>query len=269
MDSLQRIPCDWCGTQSPAQSVSCIACGAPLDIRKAVSLAGWRAAPRIKNMTELHFSRSTVQIEGEIVPVAEITLGEGDAVYFEGDVLAWKEDSVLLTVMQVQSSVQRTLLGAPYVISVAYGVGRAAFAREHSGEMVALPMHPGMELDVREHAMLVASYEIGYTFVRIQGLRNILYGGQGMYMDRFITRDRPGLLLLHGYGNVFERTLGQGESILIEPGAFLYKDSSVTMNIELQQLTTGMFGGANFNLVRMIGPGRVGIQSMYVHHESG
>jgi uncharacterized protein (AIM24 family) len=269
MDSLQRIPCDWCGTQSPAEAVSCVACGAPLDVRKAVSLAGWRSAPRIKDMTELHFSHSTVQVEGEIVPVAEITLGDGDAVYFEGGVLAWKEDSVLLTVMQVQSTVQRTLFNLPYVISVAYGVGRAAFAREHSGELVALPMHPNTELDVREHALLVASYEIGFTFVRIQGLRNILFGGQGMYMDRLITREGPGLLLLHGYGNVFERILQPGECILIEPGAFLYKDAAVTMNVELQQLSSGVFGGTNFNLVRMTGPGRVGIQSMYVHHETG
>jgi uncharacterized protein (AIM24 family) len=115
----------------------------------------------------------------------------------------------------------------------------------------------------------VASYEIGFSFVRVQGLRNILFGGQGMYMDRFITRERPGLLMLHGYGNVFERILQPGESILIEPGAFLYKDAAVTMNVELQQLSSGVFGGTNFNLVRMTGPGRVGIQSMYVHHETG
>src|SRR5216684_4257285 len=88
----------------------------------------------------------------------------------------------------------------------------------------------------------------------------------GMFMDRFVTSNQPGLLLLHGYGDVFERVLRPGESIMMEPGAFLYKDSSVTMNIESQQLTTGFFGGTGMNLARMTGPGRVGIQSMYVHH---
>ena len=125
-----------------------------------------------------------------------------------------------------------------------------------------------MELDVREHAFLLCSHHIDYSYVRIKGLRNILFGGQGMYMDRFVTTNVPGLLVLHGYGNVFERVLRQGESILIEPGAFLYKDSAVTMNVESQQLTTGLFGGTSMNLARMTGPGRVGIQSMYVHHET-
>ena len=41
--------------------------------------------------------------------------------------------------------------------------------------------------------------------MRIKGLRNILFGGQGMFMDRFVTANEPGLLMLHGYGNVFER----------------------------------------------------------------
>lgn len=89
-----------------------------------------------------------------------------------------------------------------------------------------------------------------------------------MFMDRFMTGSEPGMLILHGYGNVFERTLKPGESIMIEPGGFLYKDASVTMNVELQNLSTGWFGGSGINLARMTGPGRVGIQSMYVHHDT-
>lgn len=131
-----------------------------------------------------------------------------------------------------------------------------------------LPLHPTMELDVREHAFLLASHSIDFSYTRVQGLRNILFGGQGMFMDRFVTRDQPGLLILHGYGNVFERRLAAGESIIVEPGAFLYKDASVTMNVESQKLTTGFFGGVGMNLARMTGPGRLGIQSMYHHHNT-
>src|SRR5258708_28392880 len=87
-----------------------------------------------------------------------------------------------------------------------------------------------MELDVREHAFLIGTHSLNYSFVRIKGLANLLHGGSGMYMDRFITQNYPGLLLLHGYGNVFQKTLQGGEKILIEPGGFLYKDSSVAIN---------------------------------------
>ena len=87
-------------------------------------------------------------------------------------------------------------------------------------------------------------------------------------MDRFVTTNTPGLLVLHGYGNVFERRLTAGESILIEPGAFLYKDAAVTMEVEIQRLSAGFFGGMGMSLARMTGPGRLGIQSMYHHHQT-
>jgi uncharacterized protein (AIM24 family) len=207
-------------------------------------------------------------VEGEIVPAAEINLGQGDSIFFEHHVMLWKEPNVPLTLMSLAGGMKRAFAGMPFLISVATGPGRIAFSRDATGELVVLPLHPGMELDVREHAFLLSSHQIDYSFVRVKGLTNILFGGQGMYMDRFITTSTPGLLILHGYGNVFERRLAAGESIMVEPGAFLYKDSSVTMQVEFQKLGTGFFGGTTMSLARMTGPGRVGIQSMYVHHKT-
>jgi uncharacterized protein (AIM24 family) len=267
-EPIQRIQCQWCHSMNEKTALTCRSCGAALDVRDLVSESGWREAPRIRDMTEIQFSNSTCQVEGEIVPVAEINLARGDSVFFEHHVMLWKDDTVPLTVMSLQGGMKRALAGMPFIISVANGSGRIAFSRDASGELVILPLHPGMELDVREHAFLLASQHIAYSYVRIKGLRNILFGGQGMFMDRFVTANAPGLLILHGYGNVFERTLQAGESILVEPGAFLYKDSSVTMEIETQKLTSGLFGGMGMNLAKMTGPGRIGIQSMYVHHHT-
>src|SRR5437870_431201 len=98
MDAVQRIQCEWCRSQNLPQDTSCWACGAPLNIRNLVSESGWREAPRIRDMTEIRFGNSTCQVEGEIVPVAEINLGAGDSIYFEHHVLLWKEHNVPLTV---------------------------------------------------------------------------------------------------------------------------------------------------------------------------
>jgi len=267
-EPLERLQCQWCQSLNQKTALACRSCGAPLDVRNLVSESGWREAPRIRDMTEIHFSSSTCQVEGEIVPVAEINLSPADAIFFEHHVMLWKDESVPLTLMALSGGFKRAFAGMPFLISVATGPGRIAFSRDATGELVVLPLHPGMEVDVREHAFLLSSHQIQYSFVRIKGLTNILFGGQGMYMDRFVTAGSPGLLILHGYGNVFERTLAAGESILLEPGAFLYKDSSVAMEVQFQKLGTGFFGGANMSLARMTGPGRVGIQSMYVHHKT-
>lgn len=267
-ETLERLECRWCQSQNETTALNCRACGAPLDVKDLVSDSGWREAPRLRDLTEIRFGQSTCQVEGEIVPVAELTLAAGDSVFFEHHVMLWKDERVPLTTLALPGSLKRVLAGMPFVISVAGGPGRIAFSRDATGELVVLPLQPGMELDVREHAFLLCSHAIQYTYVRIKGLYNILFGGQGMFMDRFVAAQAPGLLLLHGYGNVFERRLAAGESILVEPGAFLYKDASVTLAVEPQKLGTGLFGGVALNLARLTGPGRIGIQSMYVHHHT-
>jgi uncharacterized protein (AIM24 family) len=262
---VEMILCRWCQAQNQPGTTSCMTCGAPLDERDKVSDSGWREAPRLRDMTEFRFSSSTCQVEGELVPVAEVNLHPQDGVYFEHHVLLWKDESVPLQTMNTGG--KRSIGGMPHIVTVASGPGRVAFSRDAPGELVVLPLHPGMELDVREHAFLVASHSVQYSFIRIKGLVNLLHGGSGMYIDRFITAGQPGVLMLHGNGNVLERTLRPGEKILVEPGGFLYKDSTVSMQAQQMPLKTGMFRHGMY-LAEMTGPGRVGIQSMYHHHVS-
>ena len=134
--------------------------------------------------------------------------------------MLWKDDAVAMSVLQIPGGMKRAFAGMPFIISVATGPGRIAFSRDATGELVVLPLHPGMELDVREHAFLLASHQIDYSFVRIKGFANILFGGQGMYMDRFVTTNTPGLLILHGYGNVFERRSGPAKASWWNPARF-------------------------------------------------
>src|SRR5260370_11316925 len=125
-----------------------------------------------------------------------------------------------MAVMPLGCGMKRAFAGMPFIITGSQGPGRIAFSRDATGELVVLPLHPSVELDVREHAFLLASHSIGYSYVRIKGLKNILFGGQGMFMDRFVGSNQQGLLLLHGYRNVFERMPQPGQSILLEPGDF-------------------------------------------------
>ncbi|HET6386104.1 MAG TPA: AIM24 family protein [Armatimonadota bacterium] len=266
MEPLQRLKCQWCESLNTTDAVSCQSCGGSLGVAALVTDSGWREAPRLRDRTEIRFQGSVCQVEGEVVPVAEIQLGAESRIFFEHRALLWKDILVRLDVMPLAGGVKRMLAGMPFFITLATGPGRLAFSRDSSGELVVMPLHPGMEVDVREHAFLLASSHIQYSFVRIQGLRNILLGGQGMFMDRFVTNTTPGLLVLHGYGNVFERTLAPGETMVVEPGAFLYKDSSVDMKAETLQLTSGLLGGTRMKLARLTGPGRIAIQSMYHHH---
>src|ERR1700759_683421 len=144
---MDLIECQWCRAQNQAGTTSCGTCGAPLDVRNVVSDSGWREAPRLRDMTEFRFHNSTVQVEGELVPAAEIALGQGDAVYFEHHVMLWKDEPTPVAAMPTQGGGRRLFGGMPFVLTMAYGPGRVAFSRDNPGELVVLPLHPGMGLD--------------------------------------------------------------------------------------------------------------------------
>lgn len=68
-----------------------------------------------------------------------------------------------------------------------------------------------------------------------------------------------------GHGSVFEKMLAAGESVDIAPSEWLYKDASVMMETKVGRLTSGLFGGMSLIGNRFTGPGRVGLQSIYMH----
>ena len=121
---MDRIECQWCKAQNETGRTNCLTCGAPLDTKDLVTDSGWAEAPRLRDMTEFRFSNSTCQIEGEIVPVAELALASGDSVFFEHHVLLWKDESTPLSAMAMSGGLKRMLGGMPHIISIAQGPGR-------------------------------------------------------------------------------------------------------------------------------------------------
>ena len=210
------------------------------------------------------FGGVTYHIEGELVPVLHLELGTLP-VYFEHHILLWKDPRVEITLKPLKGAMKRVLSGMPVFMTQAAGPGRIAFSRDGVGHVFALHMKPGEALDVREHQFLAATDVVDYTFTRVKGAANILFGGTGFFIDTFTAR-QEGIIWLHGYGNVFTVTLGVGETIDIEPGGWIYKDRGVQMQTIFQKVATGIFAsGGQLFWNRFTGSGRIALQSMYVH----
>jgi uncharacterized protein (AIM24 family) len=228
------------------------------------------AVPRLLPTAAEHETLAgvTYHIDGELVPVLQLELGERP-VYFEHHILLWKDPAVEVRVKALGGAFERFLAGMPIFMTEAQGPGRIAFSRNAVGHVFAMHLRAGEGLDVREHQFLAATHHVEFNCTTVKGFKNLFWGGSGMIVDQFFCRANEGVLWLHGYGNVFEETLGPGDQIDIEPGAWVYKDTSVTLETNLTSLSTGMFGGSNLALNRFIGPGRVGFQSMAMpHHDT-
>lgn len=204
-------------------------------------------------------------IEGELVPVLQVELAM-TGIYFEHHILLWKDTSVDIGIKALSGAFKRMLAGMPVFMTETRGMGRIGFSRDGAGHILPIHLQRGQALDVREHQFLAATNDVDYTFTWTKGAANVLFGGQGFFIDTFACPNKEGILWLHGYGNVFEVTLGPGEQIDIEPGGWLYKDRTVQMDTIFQKLSTGFFASAgSLFWNRFTGPGRVGLQSMYYH----
>ncbi len=232
--------------------------------------------------TELHNPKSplkladmTISIDGELVPVVDIMLGNQLSVYFEHHILLWKHPGVQIGFKSLRGAAKRFFAGLQIFITEAQGPGNISFSRDSVGQVVALRLQPGQMVEVREHQFLVATSNVDYGFTFMQGAANILFSRTGLFIDQFTCRGGEGLVLLHGYGNVFEKTLAPGETLDVEPGAWLWKDPSVQMTVTtvagsqrgggILGAIGGMMAGASIILNRFTGPGRIGIQSMTYH----
>jgi len=260
--------CPYCRLLSEAAGVTCPHCGAPTDVRSRVAKSGWVAQPPIRDMARIRFNRSTCQISGSYVPVADLKLDAEDSVYFTHHVLLHAEPSVELDTMQMPDGWVRMRAGKPLIMMTARGPGFLALSSDEPGETIAVPLHPERPIDVVAHRLLAATGNVAYQWIRtglwftsqVKGEGKVTHYPMWPHMDRLSTSGTPGLVLLHAAGNVFIRDLGASDDLLIQPKSMVWKDRAVRMSL----LTEHSAGGRGSHmLARLRGPGRIAMQSVY------
>jgi uncharacterized protein (AIM24 family) len=266
------VRCDWCGAQVDSSEGTCPSCGAALKLPVRVTQGGWTQLPARKDMTKLQIGNSSCQIEGVYVPAADMKLAPGDSVYFSHHVLLWKDAPVNITIMPLNW--KRVFAGMPLIMTQATGPGHIAFSQDNPGELIPVALQPGQSIDVREHLFLVATSNVTYNFFQTgiwfqthEGKEVKTHYPAGYFMDRFATGQTPGLLILHAGGNVFTRTLAPGQTILVKPTALVFKDPTVQMQLHFEH-PSGVFAmwrswSNRYLWLRLRGPGRIAIQSVY------
>jgi len=277
MSTIQTVAytCPFCRLPSDASGVSCPNCGAPVNVRAAMSDSGWVEQPAVKDMARIQFGQSRCQIEGTLVPSADFGLAAGEGVVFSHHTLLWASPGTHLEPWAKGSFFTRKFAGMPLVLMRASGPGHVALSEDHPGEVVALPIPPGHAFVVREHAFLAITDSVDYTWrnspvwMRVQKGNDTEYEYPiGPFIDLFVASGaQPGLLLLHCPGNLFVRDLAQGQAILVQPSSIVYADTSVHLGLHAEYPHAGGALWRSFEYrtvwLRLRGPGRVAVRSIF------
>ncbi|TWE11298.1 AIM24 family protein [Rudaeicoccus suwonensis] len=274
--------CPYCRVTTDGMDRTCPHCGAPVDVALRRTSGGWIEQPPIRDMARLQFNRSTCQISGSYVPVAEMRLDQADSVYFSHHVLLHADPQVALEAMKMSGGWNRMMAGMPLIMMTAKGPGFVAFSHQHPGETLAIPLQHGQAVDVAEHKFLVGTTNISYGWhdpnvwyetADSDGKDQEIHRPIGYSIDRFTAQEGPGLLLLHAPGNVMVRDLAVGEKVLIQPSAFIWKDPKVNLflHFEYPGGTTWFSNNARWESknvwLKLSGPGRVAMSSVFERPE--
>jgi uncharacterized protein (AIM24 family) len=220
--------------------------------------------PRATEPSVEQFRGGSASIAGTLVPKLVFDLDGTGGVFFEHHTLLWKDAALSIELKKLPGGLKRKIAGLDFFLTQSRGPGRIAFSHDAPGKIVDHHLEPGQALLVREHHFVAATENLEYTFERVKGVRSMLLGGSGFFVDRFGATNGRASVWVMGAGDVFEATLDAGEQIDIEAGSWLYRDPSVRMEAVTMGLKTGMFGGGGkLTWNRFTGPGRVGIQTMF------
>src|SRR5260370_35605050 len=102
----------------------------------------------------LHVADMTITIDGQLVPVVDVMLGNQLSIYFEHHILLWKHPGVQIGFKSLRGMAKRFFAGLQVFMTEAQRPGNISFSRDSVRHIVPLLLQPGQLVEVREHQFL-------------------------------------------------------------------------------------------------------------------
>jgi uncharacterized protein (TIGR00266 family) len=229
-------------------------------------------APRIRKADEIDY-----RIFGHEMQFVEVELDPGESAIAEAGAMMYKDPAVVMETVfgdasreaglvdKLLSAGKRLLTGESLFITLftnrGAGKAKVAFAAPFPGTIlpVSLP-DVGGELVCQKDSFLAAArgVSIGVYFQR--RILTGLFGGEGFLMEKL---SGDGVVFVHAGGTVVERTLAPGEALHVDTGCVVAFQVGVDLDIErVGGVKSMLFGGEGVFFAKLVGPGKVWLQSL-------
>lgn len=206
------------------------------------------------------------QIIGKTVPTVEVTLNKGESMYTQRGGMTWQTQGIQMATNArggIMKSLGRMFAGESIFMSTytaEIDQAKIAFATTVPGDIKAINMSEipnGMT--VQKGAFLCAEpgVELNVTFSK--RFSSGLFGGEGFILQK---AQGKGMLFLEVDGDPIEKELAPGEILKVDTGNVVAFENTVSYEIEtVKGLGNILLGGEGLFLTKLVGPGKVIIQS--------
>ena len=206
------------------------------------------------------------KIIGETVPVVEMTLKKGESVYTQSGGLAYESDGV-----EMKTNARGGILKGIGRMFSGESMFMANYTAEKDDVLVAFASTvPGSVINVnlnerpngivlQKGAFLCAEQTVETSLLFNKKLGAGLFGGEGFILQKATG---TGNLFLEVDGDAIEKDLKPGEILKVDTGNVVGFEPSVSYEIEtVKGFGNIFFGGEGLFLTKLVGPGKVILQS--------
>ncbi len=206
------------------------------------------------------------EILGKTVPVVEVTLKRGETMFTQSGGMAWQTEGITMSTNArggVMKSLGRMFTGESIFMSsftAEVDGAKVAFATTVPGDIIILDMNQipyGMIF--QKNAFLCAEDGISLSVKFAKRISAALFGGEGLILQE---AKGNGMLFLEVDGDPVIKELAEGEVLKVDTGNVVAFEPTVSYEIETVKGLGNIFlGGEGLFLTKLVGPGKVIIQS--------
>ena len=206
------------------------------------------------------------KIVGKTVPTVEVTLNRGESMYTQRWGMSWQTQGIKMQTNArggVMKSLGRMFAGESMFMSTYTAEidnAQIAFATTVPGDIKAINMSEIPNgITVQKGAFLCAEPNVELKVTFSKRFSAGLFGGEGFILQK---AQGKGMLFLEIDGDPIEKELAPGEILKVDTGNVVAFENTVSYEIEtVKGLGNILLGGEGLFLTRLVGPGKVIIQS--------
>lgn len=214
------------------------------------------------------------QIIGDMMPAIEVTFdAPGEGMYTQSGGMSWMTEGVEMSTNTkggLMKGIGRMFAGESLFMAT-YRAQRPgamiAFASTVAGRILPVNVSANGGLICQKGAFLCAQESVNLSITFSKKLSAGLFGGEG-----FILQDLSGagMAFLEVDGDLVEKELQPGEVLKVDTGNVVAFERSVGYEVEtVKGLGNIVFGGEGLFLTRLVGPGKVYLQTQNVAEFAG
>lgn len=207
------------------------------------------------------------EIKGNVVPVVEVTLSDGETMYTQSGGMAWQKDGIEMSTNTkggLMKGIGRMLAGES-VFMASYKAKKddafVAFSSTMPGSVKPIDCSQASYI-IQKHAFLCAEDSVELKTVLTKKIGAGIVGGEGFILQQL---SGSGMAFIEVDGDAIEYTLAPGEVMKVDTGNIVAFETSVEYDVEIIKGLKNIFlGGEGLFLAKLKGPGKIILQTMSI-----